>query len=137
LNKARSALLEDLGTYLVTHPNTAAVRRLMRFGGTTFVEFLYSLDELPARARLALPDLDLPELTVTAENPQVFSVAIAHWKPGFSYVLVGILRALSDDYGALAVLDHAGRQNGVEKISILVADTNLGDGKEFGLWLSA
>ena len=36
LDKRRDVLLEDLGTYLVSHPNVEALRRLLRFGGTTF-----------------------------------------------------------------------------------------------------
>ncbi len=55
-------LLEDLGTYLVSHPNVQGLRRLLRFGGAGFIDFLHSLDELHDRARLAVPDLDLPQL---------------------------------------------------------------------------
>ena len=62
LDNPREMLLEDIGTYLVTHPNVDAVRRLLRFGGANFVDFLHSLDELPERARLAVPDLELPGL---------------------------------------------------------------------------
>ncbi|WP_334312365.1 heme NO-binding domain-containing protein [Roseovarius sp. ZX-A-9] len=57
--------LEDIGTYLVSHPKTEALRRLLRFGGSSFPEFLHSLDDLPARARLAVPDLELPQLVST------------------------------------------------------------------------
>jgi len=40
LNKPLDVFMEDLGTYLVSHPNLEAIRRLLRFGGGTFVEFL-------------------------------------------------------------------------------------------------
>ncbi|MDZ7908979.1 MAG: heme NO-binding domain-containing protein [Gemmobacter sp.] len=60
LGKPRDYVLEDLGTYLVTHENTQAVRRLLRFGGVSFADFLHSLEDLPGRARLALPDIELP-----------------------------------------------------------------------------
>ncbi len=48
----REAVLEDIGTYLVSNPNVEALRRLLRFGGENFVEFLHSLDELPDRRGL-------------------------------------------------------------------------------------
>ena len=54
LNRPRTDIMEDIGTYLVSHPNTEALRRLLRFGGVNFVEFLQSLDDLPDRARLAV-----------------------------------------------------------------------------------
>ena len=33
LKRSRETLLEDFGTYLVSHPNLEALRRLLRFGG--------------------------------------------------------------------------------------------------------
>ena len=43
LQRPAEALLEDVGTYLVSHPNLESLRRLMRFGGVTFEDFLHSL----------------------------------------------------------------------------------------------
>ena len=57
LNRSEADLMEDVGTYLVSHPNTEGLRRLMRFGGVSFVELLHSLDDLQDRARLAVSDL--------------------------------------------------------------------------------
>ena len=45
LSKPRAEVLEDLGTYLVTHENLEPIRRLSRIGGDTFVEFLHSREE--------------------------------------------------------------------------------------------
>lgn len=137
LGKPREMLLEDFGTYLVTHPNMGALRRLLRFGGATFVEFLYSLDELPDRARLAVPDLDLPTLEADAQAPTSFSVKITHKKQGFGEILVGVLRAMADDYGVLALLDHQGRQGDVDTISIILADHDFAEGRAFDLRMQA
>ena len=54
LDKPRTDVLEDIGTYLASHPNVEALRRLLRFGGAHFIEFLYSLDDLHDRARMLL-----------------------------------------------------------------------------------
>ena len=62
LQRPLAEILEDIGTYLVSNPNVEALRRLLRFGGVTFVEFLHSLDDLPDRARLAVSDLHLPKI---------------------------------------------------------------------------
>jgi hypothetical protein len=68
LDKHPNTLLEDIGTYLVTDPALEPLRRLLRFGGGTFAEFLVSLEELPDRARLAMPEVEAPEITLEVEG---------------------------------------------------------------------
>ena len=69
LNRPRAEMLEDLGTYLVSHPKMEDLRRLLRFGGVTYVEFLHSLDDLSDRVRLAVSDLCLPTLELREVTP--------------------------------------------------------------------
>jgi hypothetical protein len=102
--KSHEALLEDLGIYLVSHPRYAPLRRLLRFAGVTFEDFLLSIDELPDRSRLALPDLELPPIRVFAIGPEEFELCCGPGLPGFAHVLAGCLRAMADDYGALVTL---------------------------------
>ena len=109
LGKSQEVLLEDLGTYLVSHPNCESVRRLLRFSGETFEDFLLSLDDLPDRARLAVPDLVMPALRLLDEGDGRFVVEMsgegAGGVPGFAEVVGGALRALADDYGALVLIE--------------------------------
>ena len=58
LDRPRLDLLEDLGTFLVSHPRMERLRRLMRFSGETYLEFLLSLDDLPDRVRLAAMNMN-------------------------------------------------------------------------------
>lgn len=44
LHRTRVEVMEDIGAHLVSHPKTEAVRRLLRFGGMNFEDFLHSLD---------------------------------------------------------------------------------------------
>jgi hypothetical protein len=129
----RAAILEDLGTYLVTHPNVEALRRLLRFGGTDFVDFLHSLDDLPERARLAVEDLELPELELLENSSGCFSLKCTHPHMGFGYVLMGVLRPMADDYGALALLEHQGGDKGVETITITLVEAAFSQGRHFDL----
>lgn len=133
LCKPRDAILEDVGTYLVSHPNTESLRRLLRFGGVTFTEFLHSLDDLPDRARLAVSDLDLPDLELTECAPARYALICSGPVPGFGLVLVGVLRAMADDYGALVILDHEGWSEGRERISITLVETKYAEGRQFDL----
>ncbi len=126
-------VLEDIGTYLVSHPNVEALRRLLRFGGVTFIEFLHSLDDLPERARLAVDDLDLPQMELREHAANRFSLACTHSYHGFGFVMMGILRTLADDYGALVFLEHKGGEQGVEEIEITLFEAAFAEGRSFEL----
>ncbi len=136
LGRCPNEFLEDLGTYLVTHPNMEPVRRLLRFGGHTFDEFLYSLDDLHDRLKLAVPDLEVPSLETQEYSSDSFGL-ICRWRePGFGAVLVGILRAMADDYGALVLLDletALGADGVVETVRIQVLETAFASGRDFSL----
>ena len=128
-----SDLLEDLGTYLVSHPNLDAVRRLLRFGGVDFVEFLFSLDDLAERARLAVPDLVVPEVILTDEGQGNFLLETSFRLPGVGYVLIGILRAMADDYGALVFMEYEGTRDGLETVRIRLINKRFAEAKQFDL----
>ncbi|KMK68095.1 heme NO-binding domain-containing protein [Puniceibacterium sp. IMCC21224] len=133
LGKPRDDLLEDVGTYLVSHPHTESLRRLMRFGGVNFCDFLHSLEDLPDRTRLAVPDLDLPTLELDEFEQNCFALRCIGPIDGFGHVLVGVLRAMADDYGALVLLEHEGRTEMQESISITLIETDYSEGREFDL----
>ncbi|MDN3711806.1 heme NO-binding domain-containing protein [Paracoccus cavernae] len=65
LKKTTLEILEDTGSWMV---RLEPIRRLLRFSGGEFAEFIDALEELPARARMALPDLVFPPLTVTQKE---------------------------------------------------------------------
>lgn len=133
LDRDRNEVMEDIGTYLVSNPNVEALRRLLRFGGFDFVEFLHSLDDLPDRARLAVSDLKLPGLELHDHAPGHFSLVCQSPIEGYGHVMMGVLRAMADDYGVLAVLEHTGTGDGAETISITLIETEFAEGRSFEL----
>nr|WP_319247045.1 heme NO-binding domain-containing protein [uncultured Celeribacter sp.] len=134
LRKPLECLLDDVGLYLVSHPNVEALRRLLRFGGEDFTEFLFSLNELEGRVGLALPQLQVPVLRVEARGPDRFHMSCRSDLPGFGFVLMGMTRAMADDYGVLAMLTHRGWSDApVEEITITVLDRNFSQGRQFDL----
>jgi hypothetical protein len=133
LDRDVSTVLEDIGTYLITHQRHAFVRRLMRFGGHTYVELLHSMDELPGRTRLAVTGLDLPTMTVQEHQPNHFTIQCSGVQVGFGHVLVGVLRAMADDYGTLAVLNHLGVKDRQEIIEVTVVEAFFAQDRGFSL----
>ncbi|WP_415183050.1 heme NO-binding domain-containing protein [Phaeovulum sp.] len=130
LDKARVALLEDLGSFLVTHE---PLRRLLRFGGIDYADFLMSLDELQGRGLLALPDLDLPALTLWVHSGGRFTLTIRGNLKGWGAIATGLLRAVADDYGALATIEPLPDVQGQERLSIELHEGRFAEGRRFEL----
>lgn len=129
LAKPREALLEDLGMFLVTREE---LRRLLRFGGVDYVDFLHSLDELPDRARLAVADIGLPDLELEQRSDECFALRCGPGHPGWTPVLAGILRAMADDYGAFALVDIEDAEP-AQAIRIELLQTSYATGRRFEL----
>ncbi|WP_434614180.1 heme NO-binding domain-containing protein [Tabrizicola sp. M-4] len=134
LGRSRECLLEDFGTYLVAHPSWAPLRRLLRFCGTDYRAFLMSLDELPERVSLALPDLVLPPIAVEVADGDVFRLRIGGGVPGVGAMALGAMRGMADDYGALVLLE-AGPEaaDGAVVITVRLLDDRHAEGKAFTL----
>lgn len=133
LGRPREAILEDLGTFLVSNKGSGALRRLLRFGGATFTEFLLTLEDTRGRGQLALPDLDLPVLDLYEISPSLYALQCRFPIDGAGHVLVGLLRAMADDYGALVMLDHDGRSLDGEMILIQLLEVSYAEGRRFDL----
>lgn len=130
LDKPREAILEDVGGYLV---RLEPIRRLLRFGGSNYAEFLQSLDELPERAHLALPDLGLPAMALSLRGSGRFHLTCRAGWPGFAWILAGVLRAMADDYGALALIDVYDNRPEREVISVELLQAVYARGRGFSL----
>lgn len=100
-----TTLMEDVGTWICTHPPLEPVRRLFRFSGSTFLDLLLSLDEIDARARMAVPELELPSFRLAQVGEGEFEVQSTWTVPGAGGLLSGALRAMADEYGALAIIE--------------------------------
>jgi hypothetical protein len=126
-----AALLEDMGTHLVTHPARVGLRRLLRFGGPDFAEFVHSLADLHARVALAVPELALPAIGVTERRGGRFDLVVAAGLPGFARVAAGMIRAMADDYGALVRLDLRDGADGAARMRLDIADGGHTAGRAF------
>lgn len=124
LVKAPSEMLEDLGGWLT---RIEAIRRLLRFSGRDFPDFLLSLEELPDRAHLVLPRLSLPRLSVGRDGHGVL-VALLPPDPDWQALLIGLIRGMADDHGALCLISAEGA-----RIRVDIWDAQFAEGKGFTL----
>ncbi|WP_159963552.1 heme NO-binding domain-containing protein [Profundibacterium mesophilum] len=138
LDKPQEILLEDLGTYLVSHPTMGRVRRLLRFGGDSYVDFLHSLDDLRDRVLLAMPELEFPVLCLTQDGDGHYALCCEQLPYRLYHVALGMLRAMADDYGALVYLECSAPAPGVARsndcaITIRLLSAQFTAGRSFDL----
>ena len=130
LDKPLAVLLEDFGTHLAS---VEALRRLLRFSGAEYADFIEAIEELPGRAQLAVPEIDLPVLDLQSDAPGCYSLTASGLRSGFAPVLAGVLRAMADDYGALALIDGPVSAGDHATIRIALLDTRFAEGRDFQL----
>ncbi|WP_111558591.1 heme NO-binding domain-containing protein [Paracoccus sediminilitoris] len=124
MSKPHSEMLEDMGAWMT---RIEAVRRLLRFSGRDFKDFLLRLEELPGRAHLVLPSLRVPRLQVDA-NDQAFWVLMLDHDRTWQFLLVGVIRGMADDYGALCLISVED-----QAIRIEVWDEKFAEGRLFSI----
>ncbi|MDN5567282.1 MAG: heme NO-binding domain-containing protein [Paracoccus sp. (in: a-proteobacteria)] len=124
LAKPFTELVEDLGAWMT---RIEPVRRLLRFSGRDFKDFLLRLEELPGRAHLVLPSLQVPRLMIDAADNSVW-VRMLDADENWQFVLVGLIRGMADDYGALCLIT-------TEDLSIRIDiwDEKFAEGRMFTL----
>lgn len=125
LDKPPAEVIEDVGAWLA---RVEGMRRLLRFSGSDFSDFVLSLEELPGRIRMILPDLSVPDVTVLVHGPLAYRITLAGDDWLWRALIAGLLRAMSDDYGALALIVDEG-----DAILVDVSDASFGDGRGFDL----
>lgn len=81
-------------------------------GGENYVEFLQSLEDVHDRAKIALPDLDVPEFELDTKSETDFVLNYRFEKLGLGAVFLGLLRGMADDYRALILIDHTPKRSG-------------------------
>jgi hypothetical protein len=127
LGRERADVLEDFGTFVVSESRLQSVRKLLRFGGDNYVEFLQSLEDVHDRAKIALPDLDVPNFELQTHSDTQFTLHYEFDKLGFGAVFLGLLRGMADDYGALILIEHLPmREAALDKDSFEISLLHLG-----------
>ncbi len=70
LGIARLDLFEDMGAWL---GQVEPLRRLLRFSGSDYVDFVLALDQLRARGHMIVPGLGIPQICVSRDGARQLS----------------------------------------------------------------
>ncbi|MEM7242906.1 MAG: heme NO-binding domain-containing protein [Pseudomonadota bacterium] len=101
----RTEILEDFGTFLVSEHSSPAILSLLKLAGASYRDFLMSLEDVAARLKIALPELDIPNMQVTKHASTQFELSFQSPLDGYGEAFLGLLRAMADYYNVLATLD--------------------------------
>lgn len=123
LARSPRELAEDIGAWAARVPS---LRRLLRFAAPNFHGFILALPELNDRALMVVRGIRLPLITVRqSDGGWTLSV---DGERIWLHVLSGILHAMADDYGVLAVIDIQG-----DEMHVSVPLTDFSSGRPFSI----
>lgn len=125
LDKPESELLEDLGAWLAARE---PLRRLLRFSGRDFADFIYALEEWPGRAHMVIPGLGMPRIAIEPVQKDEWRVVMSGCFPEWRSVMAGLIRAMADDYGTLGLIAVEGAA-----VRVRVSDQSFAQGRRFEL----
>ncbi|WBU57519.1 heme NO-binding domain-containing protein [Paracoccus sediminicola] len=125
LRMDRDELLEDIGGWI---PRFDSIRHVMRFSGSSFDDFVLSLDDLHDRGRVVLPGLHLPRIDTRVVGPKSYHLSLTTEEADWYPVLAGFLRGMADDYGVLAIVE---REAGW--LDVRIADDAFAEASHFSL----
>lgn len=125
LDKPAAELLEDLGAWLA---RVEPIRRLLRFSGRDFREFLLNLGELPDHAHMVIPDLYMPQIEVASQGADGVLLHLPGDAEQWTSTFAGVIRAMADDYGALGLIEVEGCA-----VRVRILDGSFTEGRDFHL----
>ncbi len=92
------AILEAFGESWTDYAKTTAFSRLMQFAGRTFPDFVASLDQMHAKIKFSLPELEPPSFRVTEQTDRSFRLHYYSKRAGLAPLVKGMLRGVGRIY---------------------------------------
>ncbi|MEM6663104.1 MAG: heme NO-binding domain-containing protein [Pseudomonadota bacterium] len=99
--------LKLFGEYWPSFAKETAIGRLFDFSGSSFVEFLESLDDMHDRMIMSLPDLRPPSFEVEHLSDGRYLLHYRSEREGLAPMVIGLLHGLAADFGVMISVDHS------------------------------
>ncbi|RNF33383.1 heme NO-binding domain-containing protein [Paracoccus methylarcula] len=123
LDKPEDDLLEDLGAWIARRRR---VRRLLRFSGRNFPDFLLNLEMLADRVRMVMPDFFMPRVQVFEDGADCLRIDFPPDGHDWACCMAGLIRCMADDYGALGLI-----WIGENSVTVQISDGSFAPGRRF------
>lgn len=94
LNVPAADILEAFGESWTAYARNTAFSRLMQFAGRTFPDFVAGLDQMHAKLKFSLPDLEPPAFRVTDLAADSFRLHYYSKRDGLAPLVVGMMRGV-------------------------------------------
>lgn len=91
-------VLEVFGESWTDYAKETAFAGLMKFAGRTFPEFVASLDQMHAKIKFSLPDLQPPSFRVTDMRDDSFRLHYYSSRQGLAPLVVGMMKGVGKIY---------------------------------------
>jgi hypothetical protein len=93
------AVLETFGEYWTDYAQQTSFAKLLRFAGRSMEEFVRSLDQMHAKIKFSLPDLQPPSFRVSEMDASGFRLHYFSQRPGLAPLVRGMLKGVARIYG--------------------------------------
>jgi hypothetical protein len=92
-------VLEAFGEYWTDYAKQTSFARLLQFGGRSMEEFVNNLDQMHAKIKFSLPDLEPPMFRATDITKEGFRLHYFSKRPGLAPVVIGMMKGIAKIYG--------------------------------------
>ena len=93
-----ATVLEAFGESWTDYAQETAFAGLMKFAGRTFPEFVASLDQMHAKIKFSLPDLEPPSFRVSDMRDDSFRLHYYSSRDGLAPLVVGMMKGVGKIY---------------------------------------
>ena len=98
LQTPAEAILEAFGEYWTDYAKRTSFSRLLRFGGANFTEFVRNLDQMHAKIKFSLPELEPPQFRISEVEEGRFRLHYYSKRQGLAPLVRGMLKGVAKLY---------------------------------------
>ena len=120
-------LLREFGRHWVLFTGNEGYGPLMDVSGDTLHAFLNNLDQMHARVRVSMPELDPPSFRVEELAPEKLRIEYFSSRQGLAGMVIGLLEGLGERFGESVSAVHVEAKQSVDEPDVfeLVLQTDL------------
>ena len=112
-------LLRGFGRHWIEFTHKTGYGPLMAVSGESVREFLSNLDQMHARIKISMPDLDPPGFDCEARDDGVIEVAYYSSRAGLVPMVVGLLEGLAERFGETITVEHTVAKQNLDEPDLL------------------